>query len=151
MTNKLLLWVFGLALLAGCSSGSPCGNSKDVFLQNYYSLVDEAAAANLPASDDKWAKYDERFRAFVEECYDQYEPELSPKERRRFWSKSLKYYAQRYGDGAIKELGKKKDKASEKVVGEVEKIWTDTKEALKEAAGKVNPKEVLKPGETETE
>ena len=151
MKPLTIVVIVGLALLSGCSLGTSCGDSKDAFLRSYYDLIDEAAAANLPVSAGQWTSYDERFRAYVEECYEQYEPELSPKERRHFWSKSLKYYAQRYGDGALKELGKKGDKAAGKVKQEVENIWTDAESALKEATGKTDPKKLLKPGQAETE
>ena len=140
-----------LALLAGCTQGPGCSDSKDAFLQDYFNLVEEAAAANLPVSDSGWKKYDERFRAYVEECYDLYEPELSGKERRRFWAKSMKYYAERYGGGALQELGDKKEKAAGKVKEEVEKIWKDAGEALDEATGKSKPIIQLKPGQAETE
>ena len=124
---RTLLLVLTLVLLGGCSEPTPCGDSKDDFLKNYYELINEASAANLPVSDKQWSQYDERFRAYVEECYEQHESELSPKERRNFWARSMKYFAQRYGDGAIRELGKGKHKASEKVREEVEKICEDTK------------------------
>jgi len=140
-----------LAILASCSQGPACGNSKEAFLKDYYRLVDEAAAAKLPVSDSRWEKYDERFRAYVEECYDLYEPELRPKERRLFWAKSMKYYAERYGGGVLKELGEKKGEAAGKVKEEVEKIWMDAGEALNEATGKARQDQMLKPGHVETE
>ena len=151
MKQFLLVAIAGLALLSSCSQQPTCGNSKADFLQGYYDLINEATAGKLPMSDEGWKKYDERFRAYVEECYEQYESELSPKERRRFWARSVKYYARRYGTGMVKALEEKGDKTATKVKEEVEKIWTDADEALKEATGKVKPEQLLKPGQAETE
>ncbi|MCB0569103.1 MAG: hypothetical protein KDC66_05045 [Phaeodactylibacter sp.] len=134
MIKKRFLLPVLVALLAGCSS-SPCGNDKDSFLKGYYQLVEEAAGANLPVSDSRWEKYDERFRAYVEECYDLYEAELSGREKRRFWGRSLRYYAQRYGDGVARELGRKGDKASRRIREETETLWGKTEKALEEVLG----------------
>ena len=131
---RFILLAAILSLLAGCSS-NPCGNDKDSFLNNYYRLVEEATKANLPVSDSRWEKYDERFRAYVEECYDLYEAELSGREKRRFWTRSLKYYAQRYGDGMVKELGSKGNKASRRIRKETESLWGRTEKALEEVLG----------------
>lgn len=133
----VMVWV------AACSPGPGCGKSKEDFLKAYYRLVKEASALNLPVSDSKWKKYDEQFRAFVEECYEQHEAELRAKERRKFWSTSVKYYVERYGKGAIKELGKKKGRGPAKVIKEeVEKIWPTAKDALKEVTEEKLPKQV---------
>ena len=76
------------------------------------------------------------------------ESELSPKELSPFQNcRSVKYYARRYGTGMVKELEEKGDKTATKVKGEeVEKIWMNAEEALKEATGKVKPEQLLKPG-----
>jgi hypothetical protein len=103
--------LFGLllALMVTACGTDPCGTDKDAFLNDYYKLLGEAKTANWPVSDDRWDTYDERFRAYVEECYDLHEPEMSGREKRRFWRKSLSYFTQRYGDGALNAL--KKDKS----------------------------------------
>mgnify|MGYP000524031344 CR=1 FL=1 len=105
MKRILLFSVLAASLLSSCTSDR-CAADKDTFLDNYYELLEEARAANLPVSDKKWARYDERFRAYVEECYEVHEAAMSGREKRRFWRKSLSYYTQRYGDGAVQELRK---------------------------------------------
>ncbi len=40
----------------------------------------------------------------VEECYDIHEPELSLKEQRKFWAKTIAFCVQRYGTGLAAEL-----------------------------------------------
>ncbi len=135
MKHLTIIAIAIAALMASCTQNPGCGSNKDAFLQGYYQLIDEAKAASLPVSDSGWKRYDERFRAYVEECYDSYEAELSAKERRRFWATSMKYYAQRYGKGAIQELKEKKGGGAGKVKEEVEAIWGDIKKGLKEATG----------------
>ena len=99
-------------LLTGCQ-GDPCGNSKETYLQNFETLMTEVKDRDLPLNDPAWDRYDERFRALVEECYDQHEAELSGGEKRRFWLRALGYYRTRFGEGAAREwlgrLGKKKE------------------------------------------
>ena len=151
MKKIVLALIIGTSLQLACSSEQGCGDSKEAFLEGYYGLIEEATDAALPISDPNWKKYDSRFRAYVEECYDQHEANLTPKERRVFWSKSLKYYAQRYGRSRIKKLGSSKDKATEKVKTEVEKIWTDAEEAFEEVEKKVKPEKLLKPRQPNTQ
>lgn len=152
MKAMLFFTVAGLAFLASCAQPPACGGTKEAFLKDYFALIEEATEAKLPVSDKGWKPYDERFRAYVEECYSLYEAEMSGKERRLFWSRSVKYYARRYGGGAIQELEQKKDRTAEKVKKEVEKIWENAGEALKEARGKEEKPGVVKkerPVETE--
>ncbi len=115
--------IAAMAFLAGCSSEPSCGNTKDAFLDKYHALIDKATEANLALSDAEWKKYDEQFRAYVEECYGQYEAELAGKERRRFWSRAIKYYVQRYGDGILHSAGQVTDKTGQRISEEVKKFW----------------------------
>lgn len=48
---------------------------------------------------------------------------------------SLRYYAQRYGDGVVRELGRKGDKASRRIREETETLWGKTEKALEEVLG----------------
>ncbi len=104
------LFLFLALLLTNCSL-SPCGSNKDQFLQRFDNLMEEVKEDRLPLGDEGWADRDERFRALVEECYDQFEEELSGKEKRRFWAKSAGYYKNRFGKAALDKWfkGKKTD------------------------------------------
>ncbi len=129
-----LITAFTIAALAvlfwtGCSRNA-CGADKSDFLDAYYQLLAEAKAADLPASDPRWADYDEAYRSYVEECYDQHAPTMSRREKRRFWAQSLKYYYQRYGDGLAKEWGRKEKRTFQKIKGEVGQLWEAPEKVL---------------------
>lgn len=124
------LCIAGLA--AFCFSActrSTCGADKAAFLDQYYELLEDARTADLPASDPRWSKYDASFRSYVEECYDIHEPEMTGREKRRFWRQSLRYYYQRYGDGLVKEL-KGKDKSTLRKIQEETEALFDEPDAL---------------------
>lgn len=95
-----------LLLVAGCSFG-PCGSSKTQFLQRFNQLMDEVEATSLPLSDPAWEAFDTRFKSLVEDCYDQYEAELTGREKRNFWFKALGYYKDRFGEAALQEARKR--------------------------------------------
>ena len=113
MTKKLLFGSLLLLLfIAQSCSNNACGSSKDDFLANYADLLETVNRKDLAVSDGQWTKYDERFRAMVEECYATYEPEMSGREKRRFWRQAMQYYVVRYGEGVSKELfGKKREQS----------------------------------------
>ncbi|MDH3649906.1 MAG: hypothetical protein OEQ53_09490 [Saprospiraceae bacterium] len=82
----------------------PCGPTKDAFLDKYDAFIEKVDRADMHISDEEWEKYDSEFKKFVEECYELHGDDLSTKEKRKFWIKSLKYYAVRYGEGMLNEM-----------------------------------------------
>lgn len=92
-----------LFLTSACSTNE-CGSNKAKFLANFNDLIEEVTEAELDYSDDAWDKHDNRFRKFVEDCYPEYEEELSNRERRKFWGQFVKYYYKRYGAGLAQEM-----------------------------------------------
>lgn len=112
MIKRILVFFTLVSLLGGHQSCSldACGANKDAFLSRYNDFMAEVKAANLSVSDAGWSKYDDRFRKYVEHCYEQFEPELTGKEKRRFWSSAMSYYYNRYGKSLGKDLfGKEED------------------------------------------
>lgn len=89
----------------GCQMAR-CGATKDIFLRNFDEFIEKIDQTDLDIDDGKWEGHDEKFRTYVEECYDAFEEDLSGREKRQFWIKSLKYYATRYGEGMLNELSK---------------------------------------------
>lgn len=128
------LCITGLtALLFSACTRTTCGADKPAFLEQYYTLLSDAKAVDLPASDPGWSAYDESFRSYVEECYDIHEPAMTGREKRRFWRNSLRYYYQRYGDGLAKEL-KRKDKSTfRKIQEETEALFEEPDALLDDA------------------
>lgn len=102
-----------------------CGPTKDEFISRFDSFVEKVDEADLETSDEEWARHDEKFRQFVEECYDMHEEEMTTRERRRFWIKSLKYYSTRYGEGMLNELSKDDD-LSRKIEHNIEEVLEAT-------------------------
>ena len=89
----------------------------------------------MDVSDEKWEKYDQEFKTYIEDCYDHFEEDLSTKERRQFWMKTLKYYATRYGEGMLNELSKK-DGISDKVEKNIEEVLDATGRDLEDFVNK---------------
>jgi len=108
-----------------------CGATKDIFLRNFDSFVEDIDDVDLEISDEQWTTYDEKFKGYVEECYDAFEDEMSNRERRQFWVKSLKYYATRYGEGMINELSKD-DITNQRMREEMESVLEDTGKSIEE-------------------
>lgn len=136
MKRPLILF-FALATLivqSACTQMT-CGTDKTAFLEQYYKLLEEAKAADIPISDPAWTTYDERFRSYVEECYGIHEAEMTGKERRRFWRQSLRYYYQRYGDGLAKEL-KGRDKTTFRKIKEEASALFEEPDAIFDDAAK---------------
>ncbi|MBR9920129.1 MAG: hypothetical protein GYB31_04760 [Bacteroidetes bacterium] len=108
-TRVVIAFILFTSISMSSCSLNECGRNKDHFLENFAGLIDETTEANLAYSDPAWKAYDERFISLVEDCYPEYESELSLRERRRFWGKYVKYYYKRYGASAAKELLAKGD------------------------------------------
>jgi hypothetical protein len=112
-----------------------CGADKDAFLSKYDQFIERVDRLDLEVSDKGWEKYDRQFKQYIEDCYDQYEKDLSMRERRRFWMKTLKYYATRYGEGMLNELSKK-DGISERAGRNIEEALNTTGRELEDFVNK---------------
>lgn len=133
MKKKLLYPVLLIMLITSACSDDYCADSKEKFLVDYFALIQNAGDADMKADDKGWEKYDEQFRALVEECYQVYEPELTKGERRTFWAKSVEYYYHRYGGEVLSAVNEKEDELSRRIKREVESRWDRTGDALDEA------------------
>jgi len=102
-----------------------CGPDKDTFLSNYDNFIEKIDKLDLSVGDKEWERHDEKFRSFIEECYEYHEASLTTKERRKFWMKTLKYYADRYGEGLLNELSKEEG-ISEEVKNNLEDVLSET-------------------------
>lgn len=116
---RILLGIVLMSYLATSCQVIQCGPDKDSFLSKYDKFIDKVDRLDMDVSDEKWNKYDEEFKVYIEDCYDHFEQDLTNKERRRFWMKTLKYYATRYGEGMLNELSRK-DGISEKIEKNIE-------------------------------
>ena len=89
--------------LSGCQF-SPCGFNKTSFLSRHEYLVEQAKENRKKWDDKDWEKNDAAMKQFVEECYEQYEDEMSNKETSKFWTSTASYYFSRFGNGFLREL-----------------------------------------------
>jgi len=131
--KKLLYYSLFVMLILSACSNDPCAGNKDQFLTDYHTLIQSAGDADMKAGDKGWEKYDEQFRAMVEECYQFHEPELTRGERRTFWAKSVEYYYHRYGGEVLSAVNEKDDDLSRRIKREVQSRWDRTGDALDEA------------------
>lgn len=115
-----LLLVF---IFVGCQM-NPCGFNKTSFLAKHEYLVDQAKKNKKDWSGKDWESSDEQMKKLLEECYEDYEAEMTNKETSKFWTKTASYYVSRFGRGFLREL---KDDDSEVVIS-LEKGFESIKE-----------------------
>jgi len=114
-----------------CSTDS-CGATKDGFLERYDAFMEDVKTADLAVSDEGWARYDDRFKTFVEVCYESFEPELSGRERRQFWTKAMGYYYNRYGKGLSKELFENNNSTNQKMQEKLQELWDNPRRTFQD-------------------
>lgn len=139
---RFIFITISLLFLNSCSQINPCGFSKDAFLANYNNLIAEVSQKDKSFSESNWKTYDNRFRTLIEDCYDQWEEDMSFREQRKFWGSSLKYYYNRYGDSLATELLDENNEVSVKIQDELDEIWGDSEAALKDILNDLGGDEV---------
>lgn len=93
--NKITLFAFILT-----SSFTSCLNlsctSKSKFVQSYNSFIKDVE--KLDEEGKNLETTDKEFDSYSKECYTKFREEMTLKERKDFWSNTLKYYVMRYGN-----------------------------------------------------
>ncbi len=115
--KKLTLVLLSISLVLVSCSLSPCGFSKDQFVEKHNDLVKEAKKNKKSWTDSDWKSRDDHMKQMVEECYENYENEMSSNEVAKFWARTATYYFNRHGKGflgAIKNSEKDLSNALEK-------------------------------------
>lgn len=139
------LSVLFFTLFAACEMRS-CPETKDAFLDEFHDQIKIVRSARLPEDSPRWSDYDPYFEHAIETCYPRYEPEMSGRERRKFWRKATTFYVDRHGKSAAKtfikdqkkrfhELKRDAVKTSEK---ELDEIFEDLNEDLEKLEGNIN-------------
>ena len=101
--KNLFLATSMIVLLGACSSMNPCGNNKTTFLNNFETFIEEIESEKLEFADEKWENYDLKFRKYVDECYDEFEDDLTRSEESDFAANTVKYYYVKYGQGIYEQ------------------------------------------------
>ncbi len=127
LPSPLLFTVFSLVLLltGSACSGPACGRDKEAFIEKIDHLVEQAGKFDWPTDDKRWEKYDSQFENLIENCYDEWDEELTIGEHTHVATQIITY-AYRRGGG--KKLKGKLKKELEKLKGNSEEL----KETLKE-------------------
>ena len=118
---KHLIFIFILIGLIGCQL-DPCMN-KEGFLKSYDSFIEKVTEANSEEKID-WAKNDAKFEQYIQACYKRHETDLTLKEKKDFWIKSMSYYHEKYGDDFYLKLNEENDPLALQMKTEIEKVFT---------------------------
>jgi hypothetical protein len=93
-----------LFVLSGCGYLSPCGNDKKEYVDRFRSFIKEAKEMKSDASESIWERMDERFEQLSETCYEQWEDELSIKDKATIATWIMQYQYYRVGRPIIEEI-----------------------------------------------
>jgi len=112
--KKTIFQILSAICLLGFSfscSMDECGGSKDRFLKNYHTLMDDIEDSGYDKEHKKWNTNDDKFQTYVKECYETYEDDLTNRETREFWDRATKYYFKKFANNIDlklegKEIGK---------------------------------------------
>ena len=90
-----------LLLMSSCAHFVPCGFDKDQYLDNFKAFMREAEDMKTDAKEAAWSAMDERFETLSEDCYEQWEDELSLIQKTKVAGWILKYQYIRLGKPLI--------------------------------------------------
>ncbi len=102
----------------------PCGYSKADLLETM-SEMSEKIKDKDDLSKNEMKVLDEKVEQLVEECYKNYEDDLTKRESRAFWSDVSSYYFRRHGLAALGRIDKDIDRMAEALNENLES-WMET-------------------------
>ena len=141
-TTNLSLICFSLVLLlSSCANHISCGGDKDAFIDNFYTFIDDLKKEQKEGklSDSQWENYDTKFQKLTEECYPQFEKELTTTDQLGVAASVAAYYYAKHGLSAMVKLARA-ELAIQKVLLEID--YTILFSAAKEIIN--NPDEIHK-------
>lgn len=101
---KILTAILSILLLASCTSDQ-CGATKDDFLGNYERFVDKVELKDLNSDSEAWLQLDQKFDQYINDCYTEFEQELTSSEQVDFATNTVKYYYTKYGHDIAQQWG----------------------------------------------
>ena len=117
--NLLFLFIGSLFFIISCKSPV---DSKQSYLTEYESFIENIKENNDEYSEEDWNKKDIEFKKFSEELYQKYKSELGFLEQAKIAKYALIYGSTRGVDLFNKVL---EDDEIEKSVEEIKKLWDD--------------------------
>lgn len=133
---KLLIAILAITSFTACNLMSPCGNSKEDFLNNYNAFIENIKEKDLAYNADEWEIYDRDFKQIVEECHGKYKDEMTVSEEIDFWTNALAYYYYRYGTDMISVLNDSSNELSVVISENVDEFIDNPKAVLRKLLGK---------------
>jgi len=91
LTKSILSLIVLLILTVGYSSCKKTIDSKESYLKEYQSFVEEVKANKNNYTEEDWKKKDEEFATFSEELYEKYQDELAFMEQARIAKYAIQY------------------------------------------------------------
>lgn len=136
--KHLQFLLIGLTLMTftACDFLSPCGATKEEFLENYNTFIKEIKEKDLAYDASEWETHDRKFKKIVEECYETHKADMNASEEVEFWTNALTYYYYRYGTDMIAVLNDGSDELSVKISENVEEVIENPMVAIRKILGK---------------
>lgn len=140
-TRLPLFYLSLLVLFSSCANHISCGGDKDAFVDNFYTFIDDLKAEQKEGklSDSQWESYDIKFKKLTEECYPQFENDLTTTDQLGVAASVAAYYYAKHGLSAMIKLAQA-ELAIQKVLLEID--YTVLFSAAKEIIN--NPDEIHK-------
>lgn len=104
---------------ASCAT-EQCGSSKEKFLENFEEFVDNVESKDLESDKEAWQNLDQSLDKYLNECYTEFEDNLTNSERIDFASNTVRYYYVKYGKGLSEQLGSDPDEFARKMAENLE-------------------------------
>ncbi|WP_052599208.1 DUF6565 domain-containing protein [Aureispira sp. CCB-QB1] len=123
-STTLILSSFLLSLLlftSSCTNYISCGGDKEAFVDNFYNFIEELTNEQKQGtiSDSQWESYDAKFKKLTEECFPQFEKELTTTDQLGVAASVATYYYAKHGMGAMIKLAQA-ELAIQKVLLEID-------------------------------
>jgi len=121
--HKLLMLALVVIGISACQL-DPCMDKAG--FEKAYSEFIEDVTNQEPDQKVDWVKYDAKFERFIKECYQRHESEMTLNDKKQFWTKSMAYYHEKYGDDFYLKLNEKDDPLATHMKAEIEKVFSAT-------------------------
>ena len=128
---KSILPLFFLAVVFSNCMVDECA-SKKLFVKNFDSFIEEVSENHKEYSEKDWEKKDEKLNKYMDECYEKHEEDLTDKEKKEFWAKTVRYYIKKYGFNFQKFLDGEDNEITERFQEELNKLQDFSSEDFQE-------------------
>lgn len=139
---QVLLLGLSLTAFTACDLYNICGSTKEEFLTNYSTFIEEIGEQKLEHDAAEWEKSDRKFKEMVNGCYKKYEAEMTAAEEVEFWTNALAYYYYRYGTNMVAVLSDGSDDLSVTVSKKVKEVLDNPMVIMRNFLGKDKSNEV---------